>query len=82
MKRLSILFLAVLFFAVTPTASFAQPQPCQDPFAPIDCSCPENQGNPVCPIDGGLGFLLAAGIGLGAKKAYQARKVKASDVKL
>lgn len=38
--------------------------------------------NPACPIDGGLGFLLAAGIGLGAKKAYQARKVKASDVKL
>lgn len=32
--------------------------------------------DPACPIDGGLGILLAAGIGLGAKKAYEARKKK------
>ena len=36
------------------------------------------QGTPVepsdVPIDGGLSLLLAAGIGYGAKKAYDARK--------
>jgi len=30
--------------------------------------------DPACPIDGGLTLLIAAGIGLGAKKAYQQRK--------
>jgi len=30
--------------------------------------------DPFCPIDGGLSLLIAAGIGLGAKKAYQERK--------
>ena len=35
-------------------------------------------GNPIgaIPVDGGLGFLLAAGIGYGAKKAYDQRKKK------
>ena len=28
----------------------------------------------LCPIDGGLSLLIAAGIGLGAKKAYDKRK--------
>lgn len=28
----------------------------------------------ACPIDGGLSLLIAAGIGLGARKAYQRRK--------
>jgi hypothetical protein len=27
--------------------------------------------DPACPIDGGLSFLIAAGIGLGAKRAFQ-----------
>jgi len=30
--------------------------------------------DPLCPIDGGLSLLIAAGIGLGAKKAYDKRK--------
>lgn len=30
--------------------------------------------DPACPIDGGLSLLIAAGIGIGAKKAYNARK--------
>lgn len=34
---------------------------------------PHNPGNPV-PLDGGLSALLAAGIGYGAKKAYDVRK--------
>ena len=31
--------------------------------------------DPLCPIDGGLSLLIAAGIGLGAKKAYHERKI-------
>jgi hypothetical protein len=30
--------------------------------------------DPECPIDGGLSLLIAAGIGLGARKAYQRKK--------
>jgi hypothetical protein len=32
--------------------------------------------DPNCPIDGGVSLLIAAGIGLGAKKAYQERHKK------
>lgn len=35
--------------------------------------------DPTCPIDGGLSLLIAAGIGLGAKKAYDKKK-KAVDL--
>ena len=35
--------------------------------------------DPTCPIDGGLSLLIAAGIGLGAKKAYNKKK-KAVDL--
>jgi hypothetical protein len=30
--------------------------------------------DPACPIDGGVSLLIAAGIGLGAKKAYSQNK--------
>ena len=30
--------------------------------------------DPACPIDGGVSLLIAAGIGLGAKKAFDKRK--------
>lgn len=35
--------------------------------------------DPTCPIDGGLSLLIAAGIGIGAKKAYN-RKKKAVEI--
>jgi len=38
---------------------------------PDPCGSPDD---PPCPIDGGLSFLIAAGIGLGAKKAYDRKK--------
>lgn len=40
------------------------PPPCGDPF-----------GSP-CPIDGGVGFLVAAGLALGGKKAYDLGRKK------
>lgn len=37
-------------------------------------------GTPVgAPIDGGLGILLAMGVGYGARKFYQARKEKCTN---
>ena len=35
--------------------------------------------DPSCPIDGGLSLLIAAGIGIGAKKAYDKKK-KSADL--
>ena len=78
MKRFQLLFLITLFF-LAPVATMAQVDPCIDPLDPQAlCLC--DPTNPICPIDGGLSFLIAAGIGLGAKKAYQERK-KAMDSK-
>jgi hypothetical protein len=37
-----------------------------DPPPPDECADPLD---PACPIDGGLVFLIAAGIGIGAKNA-------------
>lgn len=45
----------------------AQVDPCGDPNV-FNCDCPENQNDPPCPIDGGVVLLIAAGMGLGAKK--------------
>lgn len=59
-----VFFLAVLCMVMLlPAETVAQiSDPGCDPF------------DPLCPIDGGLSLLIAAGIGLGAKKAYQAKK--------
>ncbi len=32
--------------------------------------------DPACPIDGGLGLLIAAGVGIAARKSYQYQKKK------
>jgi len=58
---LSILFM--LAFLTLPTILFAQDPGCD----PLD---------PACPIDGGLSLLIAAGIGIAGKKAYENRKKK------
>lgn len=39
---------------------------------PADPSC--DPLDPACPIDGGLSLLIAAGIGIGAKKAYDKKR--------
>jgi hypothetical protein len=35
----------------------------------IDPGC--DPADPACPIDGGLSFLIAAGLGIGARKAFK-----------
>jgi len=39
---------------------------------PVDPGC--DPLDPTCPIDGGLSLLIAAGIGVAAKKAYHKKK--------
>ena len=62
-------FIAISVFIVCMCLSMISladpPDPCTDPAD-------------YCPIDGGLSLLIAAGIGIGAKKAYNERKKKAT----
>jgi hypothetical protein len=55
----------LLFSCLSAAVAFGQP--------PIDGD-PGGGGVGAIPVDGGLAFLLAAGVGYGAKKAYEARK--------
>ena len=60
-----ILLFAVLMIilVVAPSYSFAQI---------VDPGC--DPADPSCPIDGGVSLLIAAGIGLGAKRAMHKKK--------
>ena len=52
--------IALLFAIILPlNTSAAPPDPTCDPL------------DPACPIDGGISLLIAAGIGLGAKRAFK-----------
>ena len=66
MKRLSKWWLTFCFLIVfsfcLPNITKAQTDPNCDP------------GDPLCPIDGGLTFLLAAGAAYGIKKVRDSRK--------
>lgn len=65
-KKLIACVIIILSFCM-PMIGFAQGGPGDPGCDPLD---------PACPIDGGLSLLIAAGIGLGAKKAYNSRKEK------
>lgn len=62
MKRLFAILAISAFFAL-PITSSAQPFPDDEP------PCDGPLGGP-CPIDGGIGFLIAAGLVYGGKKAF------------
>jgi hypothetical protein len=67
-----ILAIAALLVVTTITAQVPDPPggaapPCGEPFGA------------VCPIDGGVSFLIAAGVALGGKKAYELRKKSLKD---
>jgi hypothetical protein len=63
MKLRNVLSVALTTIAVLslPSIVFASANPGCDP------------ADPLCPIDGGVSLLIAAGIGIGARKAYQER---------
>ncbi len=57
------MFFTVLILAFVPALVQAQVvDPGCDPF------------DPACPVDGGVSFLIAAGIGIAAKKSYDRKK--------
>jgi hypothetical protein len=63
--KMNVKYLIIVFVVIVsmmPLPIFAQGDPGCDPL------------DPACPIDGGLSLLIAAGIGLGAKKAYDNKK--------
>ena len=61
MRKLLIIFSIALVFAIV--------LPLNTVAAPPDPSC--DPMDPACPIDGGITLLIAAGIGLGAKRALE-----------
>ena len=72
-------FVKVLFIvAIALTAgvaAVAQTSPPTSPPGP-DCQDPNNPFSPPCPIpiDGGVVFLIAAGVAYGGKKAYDLQR--------
>lgn len=61
MRKLLVMVSIALFFAVV--------LPLKTLAAPPDPNC--DPLDPACPIDGGITLLIAAGIGLGAKRALK-----------
>ncbi|MFM7618987.1 MAG: PID-CTERM protein-sorting domain-containing protein [Bacteroidota bacterium] len=61
--------IALVALIIVATASAQVPDPPGGSAPP----CGEPFGT-VCPIDGGVSFLIAAGVALGGKKAYELRK--------
>lgn len=61
----AVAFSPLVAKSLAPDPPGGTPPPCEDPF-----------GAP-CPIDGGVSFLVAAGLALGGKKAYDLNKRKA-----
>jgi hypothetical protein len=59
---LAAFFVVAIVSAQVPDPPGGGAPPCGEPFGT------------VCPIDGGVSFLIAAGVALGGKKAYELRK--------
>jgi hypothetical protein len=72
MKKFAIVFLffglTLIFLVCMPVLVRAQGDPGCDPL----CNC--RADGTYCPIDGGLGFLLVAGIGYGIKRVKDSKK--------
>lgn len=72
MKKVKALILLGFIIVVGRTAAQAPPPPPGGGGSTTSPGC----WPPPCtvPIDGGIGFLIAAGVGLGAKKLYNNQK--------
>jgi hypothetical protein len=77
MKKIKLVFILFAIFAL-PLVSLP------DPPGPPGSGAGQGNGGgqaPVgAPIDGGLGILLALGLGYGGKKLYDARKAKQDNI--
>jgi hypothetical protein len=63
----------VLAFVISCSVLFVQ---AQDPGDPFSGGSPGGAPGGGVPVDGGLGLLLAAGVGYGVRKAHNSRKHK------
>jgi len=63
MKRPVLVFVVLLFVMILPNLVMAQ-------------GMPEEPNDVIVPLDGGLSLLVAAAVGYGSKKMYDARKNK------
>jgi hypothetical protein len=70
LRRLLALITIITFFAL-PVSVMGQDSP-DSPDSPEECGAPF--GEPCIPIDGGVSFLIAAGVAYGGKKAFDLRK--------
>ena len=61
---LILVMFAPMFFYAQPDPPAGGGPPCGPPFGP------------VCPIDGGISFLVAAGLALGGKMSYNMSRKK------
>jgi hypothetical protein len=74
LKLVLPLFLLLIALATSPSVG-AQTDPPTDP-----CEVPQNPDEPpvYCPIDGGLAFLLLAGVGYGVGKYRSSERTRES----
>ena len=77
LKSFLLLSALIMILALLPSPVHAQPG---DPGCDPLCNCREDQS--ICPIDGGLSLLLAAGVGYGLKKARDTRKKQTSPSRI
>ena len=63
---IGLTLLSMAAFSQVPDPPGGGLPPCGEPFGS------------VCPIDGGVSFLIAAGVALGGKKVYELKKSKSS----
>jgi hypothetical protein len=73
-KTSLLCILATVALVLSAQVAMAQPPPPDDPN-----NVGGGTGGAGVPIDGGLGFLMAAGAGLGLKKAWEARKLATEE---
>ena len=73
-KTSLLCILATVALVLSAQVAMAQPPPPDDPN-----NVGGGTGGAGVPIDGGLGILMAAGAGLGLKKAWEARKLAAKE---
>jgi hypothetical protein len=73
-----IIKIFLLAFIISCSVLFVQAQDPGDPFSGSGSGGGNPGGAPGggVPVDGGLGLLLAAGVGYGVRKAYNYRKHK------
>lgn len=62
--RKILVIVSMLFLLFTTYPAMSQPDPQID-------GCPDNDPDVPCPIDGGLGFVLIAGVAYGIRRIRQ-----------